>query len=232
MRYETWADLDPVRACHSNRSYVTFLPSKLFTVFRLTMALSKPALRKDRNVYLIGNYCPVIEGSKLPSKKQVLRVLFFNLREVSLDLRNSAHLVVQEVKVFWDKARIPVQDDARCVKKVEELYKQCRVLQKNFHRRSDTNIQRENDFIGELNDLFDIAHGDALSKIRIPEDREFLINQRKKGRVGFMYGIDTMLEKQEKRKAERQQRERERAERHAAEMANICKLIFKISIYF
>ncbi|CAH0388134.1 unnamed protein product [Bemisia tabaci] len=93
------------------------------------MALSKPTLRKERNVYLRGNYSPVIEGSKLPSKKKVLRVLFFNLREVQLSLRDSAHLVVQEVIIFWNKATIPVHYNSRCVKKVEDLYEQWRYLQ-------------------------------------------------------------------------------------------------------
>ncbi|CAH0396107.1 unnamed protein product [Bemisia tabaci] len=99
------------------------------------MALSKPTLRKERNVYLLGNHSPVIEGSKLPSKKQVLRVLFFNLREVQLSLRDSAHLVVQEVIIFWNKARIPVHYNSHCVKKVEDLYEQwSRYLQKNANK--------------------------------------------------------------------------------------------------
>ena len=41
-----------------------------------------------------------------------------------------------------------------------------------------------------LDDLFDIAHADALKMIKIEEDKLFLISQRKKGRPGSMSGGD------------------------------------------
>ena len=39
-------------------------------------------------------------GAKLPSNGQVLRVLFYNIRQVKLVLRSSDNLVIKEVKVF------------------------------------------------------------------------------------------------------------------------------------
>jgi len=46
-------------------------------------------LRKNTFVYLIGNYVPQIVGSKLPSQYQVLKFLFFNMREVNLNSREN-----------------------------------------------------------------------------------------------------------------------------------------------
>jgi len=51
----------------------------------------------------------------------VLKVLFYNLRKVKLCLRQCASLVVKEVLVFWEKARIPVKDVQRCIDKLEKL---------------------------------------------------------------------------------------------------------------
>jgi hypothetical protein len=59
-------------------------------------------LRKDMSAFLIGNYVPQIirNTSKLPSMHQVLKILFFNMPEAMLDLRDSASLVIKETMIF------------------------------------------------------------------------------------------------------------------------------------
>lgn len=56
------------------------------------------------NIYLVDHLTNEIDGSKLPSDMQVLRTLFFNLRVVKLNIRDSAKLVIKEVFIFWEKA--------------------------------------------------------------------------------------------------------------------------------
>ena len=68
-----------------------------------------------KNIYLIGDVDCQIIGNKLPSKKQVLKVLFFYMRKLNLNLRDSATLVSKEVSVFWEKARIPSQTLKKCI---------------------------------------------------------------------------------------------------------------------
>lgn len=58
------------------------------------------SVRLREKIYLLGYYLHDISGSKLPSNKQVLSVLFFNIRVVKLTLRESARLALQEVMVF------------------------------------------------------------------------------------------------------------------------------------
>src|SRR6218665_2773777 len=54
-------------------------------------------------------------------------------------------------------------------------------------------------FQDRLDDLFDIAHRDAVSLIKIEEDRLFLEAQREKGRKGTIAGVDRNLTLKEKR---------------------------------
>lgn len=141
-------------------------------------------------IYLVKNYANEITGSKLPSNLQVLKTLFFNIRVVKLSVRDSARLVIREVMIFWEKARIPTRIEKNCIEKVMDLYEEWRVLQKHAGRKTISHKQREEQFTAKFDNLFDIAHNDALKLINIEDDKQFLINQRKNGRVGFMYGID------------------------------------------
>ena len=61
----------------------------------------------------------------------------------------------------------------------------------------------EKDFKADLENLFDIAHANALQMIRIEEDREFLLAQREEGRRGYMAVIDKQFAAQEDRKKEK-----------------------------
>jgi len=146
--------------------------------------------RMTDRIYLIGYAESQIVGAKLPSNIQVLRVLFSNMRKVKLNLRLSATLVVKEVEIFWEKARIPVRKLQRSIEKLEYLYTEWKNLNKSKKRQTATQKQKEIDFIDKLNDLFDIAHGNAMDMIEIEEDKQFLICQRQKQRVGSLTGPD------------------------------------------
>ena len=97
------------------------------------MSVELRSSKKD-NIYLIGNVCHQITGSKLPSNRQVLTVLFYNIREVKLTKRESANLVIRECVVFWEKARIPTKHFCDCVKTLIKLHELWRDLQKTAKR--------------------------------------------------------------------------------------------------
>jgi len=151
-------------------------------------------------VFLVGPMDYQITGSKLPSKKNCLSVLFYNLRIVKLNLQESAALVVDECLIFWKKARIPTQDPSNIIKKLKKLYDELRTLEKSKTRKSDLCRKREQDFEDELNNLFDIAHANAIDLMKIQEDKDFLQLQRKSGRPGCMMGVDMKLTGAEKKK--------------------------------
>jgi hypothetical protein len=88
-------------------------------------------LRKDCDIFLIGSFTSQIIGNKLPSKKEVLKVFFFNLRQVKLNVQDSARLAVREMFVFWEKARVPTQSEKNCIPKLKKLYEEWRNIQRN-----------------------------------------------------------------------------------------------------
>ncbi|KAF2897735.1 hypothetical protein ILUMI_08441 [Ignelater luminosus] len=169
-------------------------------------------------IYLIGAMKNQILGSKLPSQKDCLSVLFYNMRVVNMNLSDAANLVIDECLIFWKKARIPTKHRSDCVKKLKRLYETWRNLEKSCKRLSDTQKSKEKIFEGNMNNLFDIAHVNALSLISIEEDKEFLIAQRKPDREDSMIGIDLKLTAAEKRKAERKKKEETKKQRVEAEM--------------
>ena len=57
--------------------------------------------------------------------------------------------------------------------------------------------------MNELDDLFDIAHMNALDIIKIEIDLQFSLSQRQKGRIGCMHGRDKNLQKTEEGKINR-----------------------------
>lgn len=149
-------------------------------------------------------------GSKLPSKRQVLQVMFYHIRFHNKSARESARAVVRELFIFWDKAGIPTPKESRCIEKLEKLYNEWKDLQKIVTHQHAKQKNDEKKFTNELDNLFDIAHTDALQMIKIEEDKEFLLLQRQKERPGCMIGIDTILVAKEKRKSDRMEQEQRR----------------------
>ena len=61
-------------------------------------------------INLVGSISNQIVGAKLPSNRQVIGFFFYNVRIVKLTTKESALLVIQEVSIFGQKARIPTED--------------------------------------------------------------------------------------------------------------------------
>jgi len=157
-------------------------------------------------IFLLGNIANQITGNKLPSNGDCLRVLFYNMRVVNLNLNDSSGLVADECLLFWKKARIPTQYHCDIVRKIKNWYESWRSLDKNKTRKSATQQFKEKHFQNSLNNLFDIAHKDAFNIIKIDEDWQFLTLQRQEGRVGYMAGMDKKLCAVEERRSEREKR--------------------------
>lgn len=113
-------------------------------------------------IYLVGHEYSHING------KQVLSVFFFNKRSFKLADRVSAKVVVDEISVFWQNARIPMRDKQHCISKVEKLHDEWKVLHKSSKKDSEFQRKKEEQFCEKLNDLFDIAHANALTMIGSP----------------------------------------------------------------
>jgi len=105
----------------------------------------------------------------------------------------------------WLKARLPIKDHQHCQTKLEKVFEEWNLLKKNKGRtNSTTQLSKEADFVSKLDDLFDVAHVNALtSPSLLQEDKDILLAQREKGRRGSMVGVDQALADKEKRASQR-----------------------------
>lgn len=167
------------------------------------------------NAEFIGRISHQITGAKLPSNRQLMQVLFYNMRFVDRQLRSSARLAIDAALIFWKQTRIPTREVHKCVEKLENDYTTWRNIQKTVpSKRSNAQKKAAADFVDSLDDLFDIAHANALEIMRKDEDKQFLVLQRQKGRPGCMAGVDQAFYMREKRTDERLQKEESRKRKY------------------
>jgi len=130
------------------------------------------ATRSKTDVYLLGSTKEALLGTKLPSIGDVLRVYLHHLKTENVK-HAAAVLTLNEVQTFWERARIPMRRIDNAIKQFEELVRKWEGLKKNKGRRTSTQIANEAEFTCSFDDLFDVAHDDALQMITIPEDGAF-----------------------------------------------------------
>lgn len=148
--------------------------------------------RAHQDIFLIGDIDVQIVGNKLPSKLQALKVLFFHTRILNASVPNSVAAVIDEIIVFWKKAQIPVQDVRRCRDKLKKLYDEWRILVKHKNRNEKA-IEKQNEFVCSLKNIFDIAPINVFELVD-EYSKEFLINQRLNGRIGYIADIKTIYD--------------------------------------
>lgn len=135
---------------------------------------TRKADEKIRNIAMIGRISHQIVGAKLPSNRHVLEVFFYNMRYVKLTAKDSAKLTIDAVLIFWQQARIPFREPHKCASKLLKMYEDWRNLNKKKGESMAAGMRQKYDnFIGELDNLFDIAHADALTMMHNEEDIEF-----------------------------------------------------------
>ena len=152
--------------------------------------------RSKTDIYLLGCDIENLSGSKLPSIGDVLRLYVHKLKSARTK-HDAAATVIKDVQFFWEKAGIPMRRVDHATAQLEELVHKWEGLKKNKGRRTATQVANEEALTETFNDLFDVAHQDALHLIKIEEDKQFLLAQREKGRRGVMTGVDVSQVKKE-----------------------------------
>lgn len=142
--------------------------------------------KRGPSIYLLGEATRKIDGLKLPTNLQVMRLFFFKHKSLNLSLRNSAISAISEVECFWKEAGIPIFEKSSSVTKLLKLHQQWKNLQKNRLRKKNTKQKsKEKNYTKQLEKIFDIARPDA-EKTLTQEQLNFLTSQRIQGRRGFM----------------------------------------------
>lgn len=183
--------------------------------------------RNQKCIYLLDSYITDITGSKLPSNRQALGYFLYLHLEGKETIRQASTLTIEKVFKFWEKACIPVKHKKNAITKLEKLYNSWKNLRKHKLRCSITQQKQESEFKECLDDLFDVAHVNALNMIRIAEDKDFLLAQREKGRRGCLGKLDRSLLQKKKRHrnaVEKQHKQRRLAEEEADTSATMAIL--------
>jgi len=136
------------------------------------------ATRSQTKLYLLGDSVTELTGSKLPSLHMALGLFLHHHLDLKETVKRSLSATITEITKFWNKARIPMRDHQNCQTKLEQTFEQWCLLKKNKVRMSPTQLARELAFISRLEDLFDVAHADALINTSVlQEDKDFLLAQ-------------------------------------------------------
>ena len=120
-----------------------------------------------KTVYLVRAANHQIMGAKRPSNRQVLAVLFFNIRKVKLTVNESANIVICECIILGENSRIPTKSSPNCVKKLMDPHHVWWELKKNSMESQDIHRQRLEKFQMDLDNLSHIAHMDAHKRMKI-----------------------------------------------------------------
>lgn len=168
--------------------------------------------RHRKSLYVIGTPESEILGAKLPSNKQVLSKFLYHHTVEKKTLRESSKTTFIAVKSFWEKAGIPTRASQHCQSKIENLYTKWFNLKKHRDRKTETQEEKLKAFVSDFDNLFDVAHQDALSTIR-KEDRLFLQAQREPGRRGIIGSLDRVDLELKNRKRARDAADNKRKEK-------------------
>jgi hypothetical protein len=172
---------------------------------------SNKSTRAARAIWLVGGTEENFKASKLPSRGEVIKVLFHYHIGQQMNLHDSITKTTEMLLQVWDKARIPTKAPTHVVEHIRKLHAEWQGLKKLINRVSPSNLKNQQMFQESLSYLFDVAHKDAMLLLKIDEDRLFLEAQREKGRRGAMLGIDRNLTQQEERVRKRKAAEEKRA---------------------
>lgn len=85
-------------------------------------------------------------------------------------------------------------------------------MKKNKSRPSEAQRERERKFVRKVHELFDIAHANVMTMIKLEEDRKFLIDQRSERNM-IMTTLDKKLAGMQERVSERQREVQARKEK-------------------
>ena len=180
-----------------------------------TVFTEKPKTRSSTELWLIGLRIKSLDlehCKQLPTNGQVLRRLFYDLKTAKLSLSSSCSNVANEVLLLYYAANIPTTQKPNIVAKLKKLYQNYISVDKNKARQTDRQREIEAEFIQSMTVLFDVAHAASEKIIRIPEDGQFLADQRE-GRKMTMGPEDKEFRLKEQKKMKRKLEETRRTEK-------------------
>lgn len=187
--------------------------------------------RRKSEIWLVGQTSSSVPHSKLPSKRDVLSLFFHFQLEKHARFKEASLQTAMKVVEVWDKAKIPTKKQQHIIAKVEGMVNEWKKLKKNRNnkkKRSEGLKKKEDVWAENLDELFDIAHRDALDLMKIEEDKLFLLSQRKHGRPGRIGGLD----KTHTKKVAKSQTRKVRLQKRKAQAEEEIQAIYDEKVVF
>ena len=181
---------------------------------------------KDPRYFLFGTSASLtdkeITGSRLPTVKQVVLSFLVHHAEDNSTLRDAANATVQKVVPFYCKARIPMIAQQKMTEEVLKLYQEMRSLMKISPARRDLPKEKSriDDFKNKLNTTMKFWPRDAMSRITIQEDKDFLTSMMS-DRKATMGTVDIVLANSKQKIRDRQEKENARKRKEESRVANL-----------
>lgn len=153
-----------------------------------------------------------IHGSKLPTVRQVL--LCFLSHHTLKTKRAAANTTVKTVLPFYLRAKIDTLKSNKMAEEVLKVFEEMKSIIKIDHarRETETNKQKINSFKEKLKTTMKFWPRNSLEKIKIEEDKQFLISMMT-DRKATMGSIDTKLKSKKKNIWKRKEAEQSRVDK-------------------
>src|SRR6218665_2999100 len=87
------------------------------------------------------SYEETFQTSKLPSRRDVLKVLFYYYTDENMSLKQSIDKSAAFLLPIWDMARIPTKARSHVAEHIYKLHSNWQALKMNINRKSSTNLK-------------------------------------------------------------------------------------------
>src|SRR6218665_2232439 len=94
-------------------------------------------------------------------KAAVLQLFYYYHKDKTI--HESVGFVAAKVSDFWNRARIPTKQRCHVIAHIEKLFKTYCKPKENKGRMAETRRSNEMEFAASIEELFDIAHEDAMT---------------------------------------------------------------------
>ena len=137
--------------------------------------MAKPTNTRSKDIiWLIGHPRELITSARLPSGHDVMKNFVYYHCLQKQTLFNSSKSVCDQLIPFWIKSRLPIRQNHKIAKKIQDLYGEQVVLMKHRSRSNEKDLFNQKQYSEKLDNLFDISHANAEQLINNEEDRQFL----------------------------------------------------------
>lgn len=186
--------------------------------------------RSQSKLYLFSSSVTELSSTRLASNGEAFGLFCHLHLTEQKTIREASSFVVEKVTAIWDKARVPTCRKDHAITKLENIHKVWMTLKKHKARTSKLHCAKEEEFRSKMKNLFDIGHAQALTLMKIQEDRDFLLAQREPGRRGYLGSEDKVLAEMDARKVHRVITERKRKEREDHDQGSTSARVVSVAV--